>query len=241
MVTCSPITGATEKARESRETTIRDNLRAMSANADNKPPSQESKKPSSGQSQASKTPSLKSRASAQPSRAPTNESRVSSKKTPVAQEDDPWAERRSEPGPSVHSRDPSQRPSQQSQRSKVPEEDKECEEESEADHRSQYDLYYGVRRYSAGHVSHDADWAPRVEVKDKRGGCHCYPPTSSDHVPSMVYDKITCKHWDVAGLTHKKVFKFYGNWAKPGRLPPIHQVEYVQHRKNASKVPSEYL
>ncbi|XP_033730242.1 FK506-binding protein 3-like [Pecten maximus] len=53
---------------------------------------------------------------------------------------------------------------------------------------------------------------PRVEIMDGPDPCHCFPKKSNKHIPSMVYENITCKHSGVKGEAHAGVFRFDFNW-----------------------------
>ena len=54
----------------------------------------------------------------------------------------------------------------------------------------------------------------RTELADGPEPCSCFPKRSSKHKPSMLYEKITCKHTGLRGQNHPGVSHFDFNWSE---------------------------
>lgn len=53
---------------------------------------------------------------------------------------------------------------------------------------------------------------PRVEIYGGAEPCSCFPHRSDKNLPSMVYEKLKCKHSHVKGEAHAGVYRFDINW-----------------------------
>lgn len=80
---------------------------------------------------------------------------------------------------------------------------------------------------------------PHSSRRSRNGMCSCIPDLSQPGIPSMLYDKTKCKHLQLTGYTHRNVKSFDDNWENPGKLPPIHQSDFVS-RKNPIKLRMGY-
>ena len=73
--------------------------------------------------------------------------------------------------------------------------------------------------------------------------CGCYPTVSNGGQPSMIYEKLYCKHNQSTGNAHDQAKPFSNNWTNPGELPPIHKTDFVVKRQpqKPRKVPKYTL
>ena len=60
-----------------------------------------------------------------------------------------------------------------------------------------YDLTYDYG-YHSGDKDEERGQTPRAEEEERRGWCECFPATSANGIPSMLYEKLHCSHHNVS-------------------------------------------
>lgn len=79
------------------------------------------------------------------------------------------------------------------------------EEDDDDDYPSEY-LYFLAQQQQ------QKESGPRVQIEGGAEPCSCFPQRSSNDIPSMVYEKVKCKHSQLNGEAHAGVYRFHGNW-----------------------------